>query len=202
MKYIIGLSGKIGSGKNYIAEKILYNMLTKRGKNVSIIAFGDYLKMMCYTYDNIPYEKLFINKDEDTRKILQTRGTDARKSDDNVFIKMLECNMKILFDRNTDVIIVTDVRFNNEVDFLKSKNSILIRINAINRTINKMRDECGTENTLSISTHKSETELDNYNGFDYIINNDYDNEKNVYNILNEILEESIHNAAGCISSGL
>lgn len=190
MKYIIGLSGKIGSGKNYIAEKILYNILIKKSKNVSIIAFGDYLKMMCYTYDNISYEKLFINKDEDTRKILQTRGTDARKSDDNVFIKMLDCNMKILFDRNTDVIIVTDVRFNIEVDFLKSKNSILIRINAINRTIDKMKDECGTKNTLSISTHKSETELDNYNGFDYTINNDYDNEKNVYNILNKIIEEN------------
>lgn len=189
MKHIIGLSGKIGSGKNYIAEKVLYNMLTKRGKNVSIIAFADYLKMICYTYDNIPYEKLFINKDEDTRKILQTRGTNIRKIDNNIFIKMLECNIKILFDRNVDVIIVTDVRFNIEVDFLKSINSTIIRINAINRTIDKMKDESETENTLSISTHKSETELDNYNKFDYTINNDYDNEKNIYDILNKILEE-------------
>jgi len=41
---IVGLSGKIGSGKNYIGEKILGQKLYDMGYNVHSIAFADQLK--------------------------------------------------------------------------------------------------------------------------------------------------------------
>jgi len=72
--FVIGFSGKIGSGKNYLAEKKVFEILHNMGKNVVVMAFGDYFKMMCLVKDGIPYEKLFYDKDKQTRKILQTRG--------------------------------------------------------------------------------------------------------------------------------
>ena len=186
-KRIIGLSGKIGSGKNYIAEKVLYNKLKKMGKNVVIMAFGDYLKMTCYTKDGISYEKLFHTKDKETRIKLQERGTDERKIDEKIFIKMFECNMKIAFDRNIDVVIVSDMRLHNEFEFLRSKDATLVRINSLERTLNKMNEEClGNEDDIKkVSNHISEIALDNRKDFDYYINNDYGEDIN--SIIDEIL---------------
>lgn len=189
---IIGISGKIGSGKNYIAEKILFNKLREKGKNVVVMAFGDYLKMMCYVRDGISYEKLFHNKDNQTRQILQIRGMKERETDDQVFIKMLDCHMKIAFDRNIDVIVVSDLRFNIEFEFLKNKNATLLRVNSPKRTYDKMMKECeGDEKLIStISNHISETDLDNCLLFDYYIDNDYEHQNDIDDKISNILNNT------------
>lgn len=188
---IIGLSGKIGSGKNFLSEKKVFDKLHSMGKNVVIMAFGDILKMMCYAKDNISYEKLFYDKDQQTRKILQTRGMKEREIDNKIFVKMIECQMRIAFDRNIDIIIISDLRFRIEFDFLKEKGATLIRVNAPKRTYDKMFKECsGNKKAINeISEHISEIELDNCKDFDYYLNNDYEYEKKVSDEVCVIIEK-------------
>lgn len=67
--------------------------------------------------------------------------------------------------------IITDVRFENEVNVIKEKGGKVIRIN---------------RETEQINNHPSETSLDNYDKFDYVINNNgtiMDLFSNVFEIL-------------------
>lgn len=190
---VIGCSGKIGSGKNYLSEKKMFEKFHQMGKNVVVMAFGDYLKMMCLVKDGISYDKLFYDKDKETRKILQTRGMKERETDNEIFIKMIDCHMKIAFDRNIDVIIISDLRFNIEFDYLKSKNAVLFRVNAPKRTQDKMFKECsGDEISISeISKHISEIELDLRNDFDYYLDNDYEHEESVVDEISDIIKKIV-----------
>lgn len=56
-----------------------------------------------------------------------------------------------------DFWIITDVRFPSEADAIREHGGVLIRVN---------------RNTGYIDNHPSETSLDNYPDFDYIINNE------------------------------
>jgi hypothetical protein len=121
-------------------------------------AVENMLNEFTYTKDNF-YE----NKTDITRVLLQTYGTDiARKRfDDHFWIKKMA--ERVNGDRNTDVIIVTDVRFPNELedihDYVKGWRIIPIRIE---RDI--PRQEIMNE-------HISETALDDYNFWEYIVDN-------------------------------
>lgn len=61
--------------------------------------------------------------------------------------------------------LITDVRFPNEASAIKSKGGIVIRIER--------------PSLISTSTHESETALDNYKDFDYMLQND----GNVYDLM-------------------
>ncbi len=194
MTLIIAPSGKIGSGKNFIAETIIFHKLREKNLNVAMIAFADYLKILCYTKDKIPYEKLFHDKDLNSRRTLQLRGEDERRDNPNIFVDFVDCQTRIMSERGIDVTIVLDARYKNEAKFLKNKGAKIIRFNSPNRTYDKMVKECnGDEEKIKlVSSHTSEIDLDDYQHFDYVVNNDYENETNVenevYNILNSIIQ--------------
>jgi putative protein kinase ArgK-like GTPase of G3E family len=94
--HIYGFSGKIGVGKNYIAEKIFGKQLYDLGYKIHILAFGDQVKYEIGSrlsiiennkkftdeMDNI-YNELFINKTTTTRKKLQYYGTNYCRNGDN-----------------------------------------------------------------------------------------------------------------------
>lgn len=98
-----------------------------------------------------------------TRALLQLYGTNiARKRfDDHFWIKSIA--KRITEDTENDVIIVTDVRFPNEVedihDYVKNRRIVPIRIE---REI--PRDNIAQQ-------HVSETALDDYKFFEYIVDN-------------------------------
>jgi hypothetical protein len=71
--------------------------------------------------------------------------------------------------------VITDCRFLNEAEQIKSRGGYLIRINR------------PTEDNKKVDLHKSETELDNYN-FDYFIENDSDIDS-LYSKVSVILDE-------------
>ncbi len=189
---IIGFSGKIGSGKNYISEHIIFDFLKKKGLNVSILAFADYLKISCHVEKNIPYDKLFRQKDTESRQALQNVGADKRKIDPEFFIRALDCQLRMLFDRRTDVILVCDIRHKNEMQYILNTefSTIIIRVDAPKRTHNKVMEECkGCKVEYEkIVSHTSETDLDNsYSAFNHVINNDVEYEGQVNKELEEIL---------------
>ena len=83
-------------------------------------------------------------------QVLQRLGTGVRAAIDQEFW------VKALFNTYSDNIIIADVRFPNEVEAVKERGGIVFRIE---------RPGAGAGN------HISETALDDYHGFDYIIDN-------------------------------
>ena len=98
-----------------------------------------------------------------TRTLLQLYGTDiARKRfDDQFWIKKMA--ERINNDTESDIIIITDVRFPNEIediyDYVNDCRIVPIRIN---RELNR---------THVINEHPSETALDDYQFWEYIVDN-------------------------------
>ena len=90
------------------------------------------------------------------RLLLQFLGTEAGRETihPNIWCNALFSN----YTKETNWII-TDVRFPNEADAIKERGGILIRLT---RT---------TPVAEEVAKHESETALDNYNKFDYIIDN-------------------------------
>ena len=221
---IFGFSGKIGVGKNYVGEQIFGKALYDKGYNIHILALADQTKYELGSRFSLIKEKfinkmdeifneLFVNKSATTRKKLQYYGTDYCRNGGNwkikegftmfnepsVWIKGLYLQIKNIlsrsYDTSKDVFIISDIRFMNEADFIKSLGGKVIRINAPIRTYNKMLEECLKNYTAEtdvnnfikkIKSHESETNLDNY-VFDYTVNNDFnDVKKDVDDILKSL----------------
>ena len=173
---IIGLSGKMGSGKNYIAEKVLYPYF-KNKYNILIIGFGDLMKNELYARDlKLMYDELYDKKTYETRNKLQQYGTEngRNKYHQNIWVRGLDIQIET-FCRRCDecLIIICDVRFKNEYDYIIEKGGKVFRIESKERTMKRYLNESGNdlEKLKIIQNHISETELDNQT-FDYTINND------------------------------
>jgi hypothetical protein len=112
------------------------------------------------------------------RLILQYEGTDIGRvyRGNNCWVNALMSQYKS-DDSKKEIYpnwIVTDVRFENEANAIKKRNGILIRINRDNYNNN-------------VPEHLSETALDNYDKFDYVINNETNNFEKLINDVKEIL---------------
>jgi len=144
------LSGKAGSGKNYVAD-----IISDYYKNSIQISYAYYLKQ---------YVKKISNWDglEETkpRTLLQSLGIDLiKKIDKELLIRRVMEDIKV-YSYFFDVIIVTDARLKEEIIIPKNLfDCITIRINGKDNDL-----------TLEQKNHITETDLDNYK-FDYIINN-------------------------------
>jgi hypothetical protein len=171
---IIGLLGHQGVGKNYIAEKILPSILKQ--KSTMVIAFADHFKIDCICKLDIEYDKVFGKKDHNTRKILQKVGTEEgrNKFGDDIWIRITEAWIKTYFSRGIKRFIISDVRFQNEVDWIKSLNGLVIKINAPNRYMNRLicENKNDSEKIEEIKSHQSEVFIDKVINFDFEINND------------------------------
>jgi cytidylate kinase len=177
---IIAISGKIGSGKDTLSDIIKNDYI----KDIEKISFSKKLKHIVAILTNIyPNIKIYNNNnskiydyDYDDRdwknekselfnctigELLQNIGTNLRESyDKNIWIKALLSNID-----NDKNYIISDLRFKNEANMINNKNNILIRINGDPKLIRK------TNNSNRNLNHISETDLDNYDKFDYIIEN-------------------------------
>lgn len=165
------LSGKARSGKNTVAKIIKDYYIDK---DTIIISFGHYIK---------DYAKRVSNWDgsEETkpRELLQQLGIELIKNkiDDKLFIKRILEDIEV-FSYFYDIIIVDDARLLDEIETLKDKFKDSISIRVIRNEKNDLTEE---ENK-----HLTETNLDCYTNFDYIVenNDDYDNlRENIENIL-------------------
>lgn len=162
---IIGVSGKMRSGKTTVSEMIQL----MSDKNYSIHSFADKIKAMVSIATGVNYDEIddkkndFLPKefqhDEMTtyRHMLQKFGTDAIRNNlgDNFWISSL------FIDLQDKDIIIPDVRFLNEAEEIKERGGLLIKVN--NKHAN---------NIISLENkHISEIEMDNYQDFDIVINN-------------------------------
>ena len=132
-------------------------------KVIAIELFG--LKMeQCYGTDedkntpvNIKWENMLTPTDKTgfmtAREFLQCFGTDVcRKIKDDIWVASCISSM---LTSGTELAIVPDIRFPNEVEAIQKAGGKVIRL-----TRSPHEDE-----------HPSETSLDNHKGFDHVINN-------------------------------
>ena len=166
------LSGKARSGKDVVANIIKDYYYDKKS---IIISFGHYIKD--YAKRVSDWDGSEENK---PRELLQQLGIELIKNkiDDKLFINRILEDIEV-FSYFYDIIIVDDARLIDEIETLKNKfnNSISIRI---------IRTNYNNGLTDIENNHLTEVGLDNYNKFDYTIenNNDYNDLKNkVENIL-------------------
>lgn len=148
---LIILSGKAGSGKDTVAS-MLKSKLTGR---TILLSYAHYLKM---------YAKNVVGWDgsEDTkpRTFLQDVGDLVKEIDHNFLINRVIEDIEV-YKHYFDNIIITDARFQDEIELPKQKyHGIVIRINGNYNNLDEIQRR-----------HNTETSLDNYNNYDYIIFN-------------------------------
>lgn len=151
---VIGLSGRKRSGKDVTADSILKQLRYMDGIK---LPFASFLKDEVCRAMNIKPEYLEEHK-ENFRLILQGWGTDYRRMlcGNDYWIKKW---LKAVRDTRSNLIVVPDVRFENEAACIKEIGGEMWRVE------NK-RIESG------IHEHKSETEMDFYPYFTRYIRND------------------------------
>jgi hypothetical protein len=215
---IIGVSGKIGSGKDTVGQIIQYLTTSAEALRVNpvynqgfeytlqyskmkegfpvhnstweIKKFAGKLKQIASMLTGATLEQL---EDQDFKKLeigpdwgmtyrelLQKLGTEAMRNGlhTNVWVNALMADYHLTPNKSMDELfnehflnnkseihyklpnwIITDIRFPNEMDAVKAKGGITIRVNRTNRW-NKPQD----------IEHTSETALDNHE-FDFVIDN-------------------------------
>jgi dephospho-CoA kinase len=152
---IIILTGKAQSGKNETAN-IIKKYLEKQNNKTIIISYAKYLKDYAKEITN-------WNGKESTkpREFLQQLGVELIKNkiDEDFLINRIKEDIKI-YEYFFDTIIISDARFISEIEAIKTKNKIVIKIEGKENKLTKLEKE-----------HITEKALDNYNNYDYIIQN-------------------------------
>ena len=157
----IGLIGKARSGKDTIADYL--------NSQYEIIKapFADNLKRRAKNDFDLTYEQLWGNEKEiiderynkTPRQILQIMGTDwFRSIDSNFWIKENYRYINTIHSANINGISITDVRFQNEADFVQEIGGYLIKVERTDR------------DKISNEIHASETELESIKS-DLVISN-------------------------------
>lgn len=171
---IYALSGKLGSGKNFIAENVLSPMLPPR--NSVFLSFADHFKVDAITKDGLSYDRVFHDKDEATRRALQIRGTEQGRNiyGEGIWIDTLITWMRIHHERGVRRFFICDTRFRNECAELKRLGAVTVRVVAPGRNDQRLNIEAGGDQDRkdAIASHPSETDLD-LTIFDHVVYNDF-----------------------------
>lgn len=155
---IILIGGKARSGKDTIAD-FMSDLLEKEGKKVCKIQIGQYIKYYATRYFG------WDGKEESKpRDLLMKLGTEIirEKIDPDFHIDRLIQDIRVL-SYFYDYFIVSDVRLPNEIEKPKSnfENVVTIKMERYSDELNSIQKK-----------HITEIALDEYDGFDFVVNND------------------------------
>lgn len=154
--YIIAGKARHGKDTTALAIKAAYG-----DKKVINLAYGNYIKsyaMKISSWDG--------NEDTKPRELLQNLGTEVirDKIDKDFFVKRL-CDDIRVYSYYFDVITVSDARFPNEILTPKKLFDDVV-------TIKVVRSNFETNLTADEQMHSTETALDGFNDYDFILEND------------------------------
>lgn len=161
---ILMISGKSGSGKDTFAN-IMREKLEKSNKKCITLHYADlvkyYLKQY-YNWDGV--------KDEKGRTLLQQLGTNKVRAKFPDYWAETIAKFLAAIPDDFDCAFIPDARFPNEIEVVKqyNPNALSIRIERYDEEGNNYINPAFTQEQL---IHPSETSLDDYEDFDYIVNN-------------------------------
>ena len=164
---LIAISGKIGVGKDILSAKI-FEYLKGKGIKHEHLKFAANVKQMVSIltggdledqYSDEGKEKMVDELGMTNGTLQQVIGTLLReKLHPDIWTFQV---LKFARDNPDTVCVISDCRFRNEADLIKQNGGVIIRLNRKNRNIGKRNPN-----------HISETDLDNYENFDLVIDND------------------------------
>lgn len=153
---IIGIMGRAGVGKDTFAT-VLIQRAHNRNVHLQRKAFAAKLKQMLSVISDgqVPDKNKVHWTGKTGRELMQTLGTDWGRNmvEDDIWINALMRE----YSENQNWV-VTDLRFPNECAAVKEKGGIIIKVT---------RDVEGM-------SHESETALDDYTGYDFLVINNGD----------------------------
>lgn len=189
---MLGIRGKKGVGKDFVAS-VLREMLKRRNLPVVCVAFADPLKSMLVEYFGLERESLYgdINDKENTitqyqweripaairsdefvgrkgpmsvRDMMKFVGTDIMRClfDQDIWIKYF-FNLVSRTRTSENVILVTDLRFPNEVEAVRSLGGRVMLVTGPQRA----------KQNIPKDIHSTESALDNYEEDDYVVANEW-----------------------------
>ncbi len=185
---LIGISGKIGSGKTTLATMIIKKLKHFYNIEAHEKSFASKLKEICSIISGLPIEDMYSHEGKNKMvpsfgmtvgQLQQNIGTEVMRDsfDTNVWVKAL-LNSYI----NDQVWLITDVRFENEAEaILDIKSHMLIRLEGDPVGVNM----ASTRDKL----HASETSLDEFKKFTHVIYNNEDDIEYLNQISGEIVRE-------------
>lgn len=162
---IIGIVGRAGSGKDFIADNFFLPM------GYHPVAFASNFKWKVVG-SGFTYEEVFDTKPPDVRRLLQQEGTERGRDayGRQLWIRTVEAHIHFLRERcNMKKFIMTDVRFKNEMQWVRSLGGKLAFIDS---------DRAYQMNAEAMA-HPSETEMMTVpkDSWDYVFNNNLDVDK-------------------------
>ena len=162
---LIGVSGKIGSGKSTVASILVGKLPEYKIKN-----FADKLKVITSFLTNKELKNMYSEEGKNeylpewemtVGEFQQKLGTEGMRNSihkDGWVIALLS-----EYNKNKDNWVIADVRFPNEAQAIQNKNGILIKI---------MGDPANArKNSKRNHLHESEIALDKWEKWDYTILN-------------------------------
>jgi hypothetical protein len=209
---IIGITGRKRSGKDTIGNYLVENCGFVR------VAYADALKEACiqifgFSNDQVYGDELKEVIDEDwghtPRELLQKVGTElfrdtlpklCKNISNDIWIKSVKRKIKNLSKQGYNKFVITDVRFQNELDFIKESKGVTWKVTRgfipdsslsplhepallpptqLSPIINDIKDKSTCrEDLTNVPIHQSEALIDNFE-CDYIFTNN-DTIENLY----------------------
>ena len=184
---IIGIVGKARSGKDTFAEMLAEEIFERFGKRFVLMAYAQELKLRVQRDFDLSYDQLWGDSKEiedkrytkawvnnmvagrrDTseieshhwtpREIMQAYGEFYRSIDKQFWVNNL---FRAIEEKEYKGVIVTDVRHPNEADPIRERKGYVI----------KVISERSDKQEIHGSDHISETAMDNYDGIDFLVEN-------------------------------
>lgn len=161
---LIGISGKAGSGKDYVANTVLEPLGFQRW------SLAWHFKIWAVGQGLATYDEVFNTKPPEVRKMLQEMGTEQGRNvyGENIWCDTAAAWIQLLREMwGQGLIVIPDIRFPNEVEMVQRLGGKVLRIQAARRVETSSLSE-------EARKHASETALDGYDPFDGYILNDFD----------------------------
>lgn len=160
MPHIIGFSGYKRSGKD-TAASFFHEYLPHNRYNIKTFSFAFNVKKEVAAHIGQTVDWVEANKSNPViRHLLQWYGTDYAKEERGTDVWVKELEAEVAKIKEPAIILIPDVRFRVEADWIRSKKGIVIRV-----------EKAGQINT---DPHPSEVELDSIRADFRIYNNGTD----------------------------